>query len=81
VGRTCGTHGRGDESTGFWWESKKERAHLEDQGVDGRMESEWILGILAEGVYIGSSWLRIGTGGGLLRLQRLTFGFWSHGVS
>jgi hypothetical protein len=40
--------------------------HLEDQGVDGRMESEWILGILAGGVYSGSGWLQIGTGGGLL---------------
>jgi hypothetical protein len=28
--------------------------------------SEWILRRLAGGVLIGSSWLRIGTGGGLL---------------
>jgi hypothetical protein len=26
------------------WENPKERDHLEDQLVDGRMESEWILG-------------------------------------
>jgi hypothetical protein len=39
---------------------------LGDQGVDGRMGSEWILGRLATGVQSGSSWLRIGTGGGLL---------------
>jgi hypothetical protein len=52
--------------TGFWWESQKEIDHLEDQGVDRRMGSEWILGRLAGGVYSGSSWLRIGTGGGLL---------------
>jgi hypothetical protein len=26
------------------WESQKERDHLEDQGVDGRMGSEWFLG-------------------------------------
>jgi hypothetical protein len=39
---------------------------LEDQGVDGRMGSEWILRRLAGGVLSGSSWLRIGTGGGLL---------------
>jgi hypothetical protein len=25
-------------------ESQKERDHLEDQGIDGRMGSEWILG-------------------------------------
>jgi hypothetical protein len=36
--------------TGFLWESQKERDHLEDQGVDERMESEWILGRLAGGV-------------------------------
>jgi hypothetical protein len=30
------------------------------------MESEWILGRLAWGVWIGFDWLRIGTGGGLL---------------
>jgi hypothetical protein len=52
--------------TGFRWESQKERDHLEDQDVAGRMGSEWILGTLAGGVSIGSSWLRIGIGGGLL---------------
>jgi hypothetical protein len=31
-------------------ESQKERDHLEDQGIDGRMGSEWILGRLARGV-------------------------------
>jgi hypothetical protein len=39
---------------------------LEDQGVDGRMGSEWILGRLAGGVWIGDSCLKIGKGGGLL---------------
>jgi hypothetical protein len=34
--------------------------------VEWRMESEWILGRLAWGVWIGFDWLRIGTGGGLL---------------
>jgi hypothetical protein len=58
------------ESTGkyarFWWESQKERSHLEDQGVDRRMASKWILVRKAGGVQIGSSWLRIGACGGLL---------------
>jgi hypothetical protein len=39
---------------------------LEDRGVDGRMESEWILGRLAEGILSGFNWLRIGASGGLL---------------
>jgi hypothetical protein len=30
-----------------WWESPKEREPLEDQGTDGRIRSEWILGRLA----------------------------------
>jgi hypothetical protein len=45
----------------------KEGDHSEDQGVDGRMGSEWILGRLdGEGVWSGFSWLRIGAGSGLL---------------
>jgi hypothetical protein len=67
VGGACGTHGRGEESVkGFGGESPKERNHLEDQGVGGKMGSEWILGRLAGGVWSGVSWLRRGTGGGLL---------------
>jgi hypothetical protein len=34
---------------------QKERDHLEDQGIDERMRSEWTLGRLAGGVWIGSS--------------------------
>jgi hypothetical protein len=53
--------------TRFWWESPKERDHLENQGVGGKMGSEWILGILAwGGGWIGFDWRRTGTGGGLL---------------
>jgi hypothetical protein len=36
----------------------------EDQGVGGRMGSEWIVRL--GGVWNGFSWLRIGTSGGLL---------------
>jgi hypothetical protein len=52
--------------TRFWWESPKEKDHLEDQGVGGKMGSEWIFGRLAWEVWIGFDWLRTGTGGGLL---------------
>jgi hypothetical protein len=47
-------------------EGSKETDHVEYLGVDGRKESEWILGRLAGGLWNGFSWLRIGTGGGLL---------------
>jgi hypothetical protein len=36
--------------TGILWESPKKRGHLDDQGVVGRMGSEWFLGRLAGGV-------------------------------
>jgi hypothetical protein len=62
----CHAWERREKCTRFWWESPKERDHLEDQGVGGRMGSEWILGRLAWGVWIGFNWLRTGTGGGLL---------------
>jgi hypothetical protein len=56
MGRACGTHGRGEKFTRFWWESPKERDHWEDQRVGGKMGSEWILGRLAWG---GVDWIRL----------------------
>ena len=32
---TCG--GRVEVHTGFWWGNQRERNHLEDPGVDGRV--------------------------------------------
>jgi hypothetical protein len=64
---TYGTHGRGEVCEQcFDVKTRKNSDHLEDQGIDGRMGSEWILGRLARGVLIGFSWLRIETGGGIL---------------
>jgi hypothetical protein len=57
---------RREKCTRFWWESTNEKDHLEDQGVGGKMEPEWILGRLACGVWIGFDCLRTGTGGRLL---------------
>jgi hypothetical protein len=36
--------------TRFWWESLKEKHHSEDQGIEKKMRSEWILGRLTGGV-------------------------------
>jgi hypothetical protein len=65
VGRACGTNLRGERSVqGFGGKPPKERDHLEDQGVDGRIGSEWILGRLAGGG--GTELVQDRTGGGLL---------------
>ena len=47
---------------GFWWENE----HLGDPGVDGRIKLRWISRKWDVGVWTGSSWLRIWTGGGHL---------------
>jgi hypothetical protein len=57
---------RGETCTGFWWESSKEKNHLKDEGVDGRMGSKWTVEILVGGVWSGFTWLRIGNVGRLL---------------
>ena len=44
----------------FWWGNLRERDHLEDRGVDGRIILRWILR-WDVGAWTGSSWLRIGT--------------------
>jgi hypothetical protein len=51
----------------FFVESLMERDHLEDLGVDGRIILKLISQRSDLGRWIGFIWLRIGTGGGLLR--------------
>jgi len=50
--------------TGVWWGNLRERAHLEEPGVDGRIILRWIFGKLDVGAWTGSSWPSVGTGGG-----------------
>jgi hypothetical protein len=57
---------RKEKCTTFWRENPKERDHLKDQGVDGRMGSKWALERLAGEVRSGFTCLRIGIVGGLL---------------
>jgi hypothetical protein len=58
--------GRGEPYTGFWWGNLRERDHLRDPGVNGRIILRWIFRKWDFGVWTGSSWLRIGAGGGHL---------------
>jgi hypothetical protein len=34
--------GRGETHTGFWWGNLRERDHLEEPGIDGRIILRWI---------------------------------------
>jgi len=49
--------------TGFWWGNLRERDCLEDPGLDGRTILKWIFRKWSVGVWTGSIWFRIGTGG------------------
>ena len=47
-------------------EKLREKDHLEDPGLDGRIILRWIFRKFDVGAWTGSMWLRIGTGGGYL---------------
>ena len=57
---------KGEVYTGFWWGNLRERDHLGDPGVDGRIILRWIFIKWDLRVWTGWSWLRIGIGGGHL---------------
>jgi hypothetical protein len=41
MGRSCGTYGDGERWTVFSWGNLRERDHLEELGVDGRIILKW----------------------------------------
>ena len=57
---------RGEVYTEFWWGNLRERDHLGDPRIDGMIIVRWFFKKWDVGVRSGSSWLRIGTGGGYL---------------
>ena len=50
--------------TGFWWENLRERDHLEEPGVGGRIILKYIFEKWDERAWTGSLWLTIGTDDG-----------------
>ena len=60
--------GRGETYTGFWWGKLRERGHFEDPGVDERIILRWILRTWDRRAWTGLIRLRIGAGGGHLRM-------------
>ena len=51
---------------GFGWGNLRERGHLEDPGVDGRIKLEWIFRKWNGEAWTGLIRIRIETGDGLL---------------
>jgi hypothetical protein len=45
---------RGEVRTGFWWGSLRERDHLGDSDLDGRI----ILKLTFKKCYVGTDWIR-----------------------
>ena len=66
MGRACSPYGGEERRIQSLVGKREARDHLEDPAVDGRIILRWILRKWDVGVWTGSSWLRIGEGGGHL---------------
>jgi hypothetical protein len=62
MGGVCSVYGEGAFIV-FWWDNLRERDHKIDPGLDGRIMLRRIFRKWDVGVWTGSSWLRIETGG------------------
>ena len=61
--------GRGEAFAVLWWAMLRERDHLGDPGIDGRIILRSIFSKWDVEVWTSLSWLRMGTGGGRLRMS------------
>jgi hypothetical protein len=61
---------REEVHTRFWWGNLRERNHLEDPSIDGRIILRWIFRKWDGGALAGLVWHRTGTGGGHLRFHK-----------
>jgi len=67
MGGACSPRGEGERRIqGFSGRKMRERDHWGDPDVDGEIILSWIFRKWDVGVRTGSSWLRIGIGGGQL---------------
>jgi hypothetical protein len=63
MGRLVACMRRGEVHIGFWWGNMRERDHLEDSGIDGRVILNWIFKKWMEGGGWGSVyWIDVAQG-------------------
>jgi hypothetical protein len=57
----------GEVHAGFWWETLRERGHMEDLGLDGRVTLKLVYKKYDSKAWTGLMLLKRGTSGRLLR--------------